>query len=62
MSGRTSSLIYFFSNRVFQLAKNKFFRKIKAARSEFIQHAVESGELRIQKALYHLGSGTAEWK
>lgn len=33
-----------------------------AARSEIIQHAVESGELRIQKALYHLDSGGVEWK
>ena len=33
-----------------------------AARSEIIQHAIESGELRIEKALYHLGSGSVEWK
>jgi carbonic anhydrase len=31
-------------------------------RSEIIQHAVESGELKIQKALYHFGSGNVEWK
>lgn len=33
-----------------------------AARSEIIQSAIESGELKIQKALYHLGSGNVEWK
>jgi carbonic anhydrase len=33
-----------------------------AARSEIIQKAIESGELKIQKALYHLGSGEVEWK
>lgn len=31
-------------------------------RSEIIQSAVESGELHIEKALYHLGSGTVDWK
>lgn len=31
-------------------------------RSEIIQHAVESGELHIEKALYHLGSGVVDWK
>lgn len=33
-----------------------------AARSEIIQKAIESGEVRIEKALYHLGSGVVEWK
>lgn len=33
-----------------------------AARSEIVQSAIESGELRIEKALYHLGSGNVEWK
>jgi carbonic anhydrase len=33
-----------------------------AAKSEIIQSAVESGELKIQKALYHLGTGSVEWK
>ena len=33
-----------------------------AARSQIIQHAMESGELHIEKALYHLGSGSVEWK
>lgn len=32
------------------------------SRSEIIQQAVESGELRIQKALYHLSDGQVEWK
>ena len=32
------------------------------SRSEIIQHAVESGELRIQKALYHLSNGAVDWK
>jgi carbonic anhydrase len=32
------------------------------ARSEIIQKAMESGELHIEKALYHLGSGSVEWK
>ncbi|AUN98108.1 carbonic anhydrase [Bacteriovorax stolpii] len=31
-------------------------------RSEIIQSAVESGELHIEKALYHLGSGVVDWK
>ncbi len=33
-----------------------------AARSEIIQKAIESGELHIEKALYHLGSGVVDWK
>lgn len=33
-----------------------------AARSEIIQKAIESGEVRVEKALYHLGSGSVEWK
>lgn len=33
-----------------------------AARSEIIQNAIESGSLKIEKALYHLGSGEVEWK
>lgn len=33
-----------------------------AARSEIIQKAIESGELKIEKALYHLDSGSVEWK
>ena len=33
-----------------------------AARSEIIQKAIESGELKIEKALYHLASGEVEWK
>jgi carbonic anhydrase len=33
-----------------------------AARSEIIQSAIESGEVKIEKALYHLGSGSVEWK
>ncbi len=33
-----------------------------AARSEIIQKAMESGELKIEKALYHLSSGEVEWK
>ncbi len=32
------------------------------ARSEIIHQAVESGELKIEKALYHLGSGAVDWK
>jgi carbonic anhydrase len=32
------------------------------ARSEIIQSAIESGEVKIQKALYHLGSGEVEWR
>lgn len=32
------------------------------ARSEIIQKAMESGELRIEKALYHLSDGNVEWK
>lgn len=32
------------------------------SRSEIIQSAVESGELHIEKALYHLGSGVVDWK
>lgn len=32
------------------------------ARSEIIQSAIESGELKIEKALYHLGTGNVEWK
>lgn len=32
------------------------------SRSEIIQHAIESGELHIQKALYHLSNGNVEWK
>jgi carbonic anhydrase len=33
-----------------------------AARSEIIQKAVESGAVRIEKALYHLDSGSVDWK
>jgi carbonic anhydrase len=33
-----------------------------SARSEIIQKAVESGELKIEKALYHLSSGNVDWK
>lgn len=33
-----------------------------AARSEIIQKAIESGELKVEKALYHLASGEVEWK
>jgi carbonic anhydrase len=33
-----------------------------AARSEIIQKAIESGQVKIEKALYHLGSGTVDWK
>ena len=33
-----------------------------AARSEIIQKAIESGELHVEKALYHLGSGVVDWK
>lgn len=33
-----------------------------AARSEIIQNAIESGEVKIEKALYHLGNGSVEWK
>ena len=33
-----------------------------AARSEIIQKSIESGEVKIEKALYHLGSGSVEWK
>jgi carbonic anhydrase len=33
-----------------------------SARSEIIQNAIESGELKIEKALYHLGTGNVEWK
>lgn len=33
-----------------------------AGRSEIIQKAMESGELKVEKALYHLASGTVEWK
>lgn len=33
-----------------------------AGRSEIIQKALESGELHIEKALYHLGSGQVDWK
>ena len=33
-----------------------------AARSEIIQKAMESGELKIEKALYHLSNGEVEWK
>lgn len=32
------------------------------ARSEIIQQALESGELRIEKAIYHLSDGNVEWK
>lgn len=31
-------------------------------RSEMIRKLVESGDIRIQKALYHLSSGTVEWR
>lgn len=31
-------------------------------RSEIIKKAVESGDVRIQNALYHLGSGEVEWR
>jgi carbonic anhydrase len=31
-------------------------------RSEIISKFVESGEVKIQKALYHLGTGTVEWR
>lgn len=33
-----------------------------AGRSEIIQKAMESGELKVEKALYHLASGSVEWK
>jgi carbonic anhydrase len=33
-----------------------------AARSEIIQKSIESGQVRIEKALYHRGSGTVDWK
>lgn len=32
------------------------------SRSEIIQKAIESGEVKIEKAFYHLGSGSVEWK
>lgn len=31
-------------------------------RSEIVKKAIESGEITIQKALYHLGSGEVEWR
>ena len=31
-------------------------------RSEIIKKAIESGDVRIQNALYHLGSGEVEWR
>lgn len=31
-------------------------------RSEIVRHAVESGDVNIQNALYHLGSGQVEWR
>lgn len=31
-------------------------------RSEIVRSLVESGEVRIQNALYHLGSGQVEWR
>lgn len=31
-------------------------------RSEIVRRLVESGEVSIQKALYHLGSGQVEWR
>lgn len=31
-------------------------------RSEIVKHLVQSGEVRIQNALYHLGSGQVEWR
>lgn len=31
-------------------------------RSEIVKKAVESGDVRIQNALYHLGSGKVEWR
>lgn len=31
-------------------------------RSEIVRKLVESGEVRIEKALYHLGSGQVEWR
>ncbi|MGZ3788874.1 MAG: carbonic anhydrase [Bacteriovorax sp.] len=31
-------------------------------RSELIRNLVESGEVKIQNALYHLGSGAVEWR
>jgi carbonic anhydrase len=31
-------------------------------RSEMIRRLVETGEVKIQKALYHLGSGQVEWR
>ncbi len=31
-------------------------------RSEIIKKLVDSGEVKIQNALYHLGSGTVEWR
>lgn len=31
-------------------------------RSEIIKKAVDSGDVRIQNALYHLGSGEVEWR
>ncbi|MBY0415782.1 MAG: hypothetical protein K2Q18_16530 [Bdellovibrionales bacterium] len=33
-----------------------------SARSEIIQKAIESGELHVEKALYHLSNGNVEWK
>ncbi len=31
-------------------------------RSEIVSHAVKSGDVEIKKALYHLGSGSVEWR
>lgn len=31
-------------------------------RSEIVRKSVESGEVKIQNALYHLGSGSVEWR
>jgi carbonic anhydrase len=31
-------------------------------RSEIVKHLVQSGEVRIENALYHLGSGEVEWR
>lgn len=31
-------------------------------RSEIVKHLVDSGDIKIQNALYHLGSGQVEWR
>jgi len=31
-------------------------------RSEIVRSLVAAGDVKIQKALYHLGSGTVEWR